>query len=383
MFKQNYDRSKKLRYAVVEFTEEEEVEVVPVKWLATDEKTCYWPNMRSTAKISGLIKAEVEPKENFKQLPVRVLAKAADYEDARKKLSKAIYTSDLQTDTEETTPKRAKRPNPRFISSDSEEDDTEPENIVHRRQSPRKQKRIVPDLPPLPSLPSTPQAPRPSATVNTCVSKETSALLDRSPMNGQATEKKLFNCLDKLLTTVEELKVQAHINTKLLQSLMGKIDGINGPTSQDAESSDPLAVDFPLKSKEELEKLEDLLLSSENTKNFVRSLSTIGGDNVKTNVRRLLAHLFSTDLAKTINWIGKGGKTAFSTLKVKDILTVRKNRLCPSATDAEIFDVAKTWFRFASDRDGGRKKREEKKKEKAVTDDQCGTDEEPTQTATI
>jgi hypothetical protein len=44
----------------------------------------------------------------------------------------------------------------------------------------------------------------------------------------------------------------------------------------------------------------------------VRSLSTIGGENIKTNVRRLLAHIFSTDLAKTINWIGKGGKTALS-----------------------------------------------------------------------
>lgn len=52
-----------------------------------------------------------------------------------------------------------------------------------------------------------------------------------------------------------------------------------------------------------------------------RSLSTIGGENIKTNVRRLLAYMFSTDLAKAINWIGKGGKTAFSTLKIKDVLT--------------------------------------------------------------
>jgi hypothetical protein len=48
-----------------------------------------------------------------------------------------------------------------------------------------------------------------------------------------------------------------------------------------------------------------------------------------------------------------------------------------------MFEAAKTWFRFASDRDGGRKKGEEKKTEKAVTDDQYRTDEEPTQPATI
>ena len=49
--------------------------------------------------------------------------------------------------------------------------------------------------------------------------------------------------------------------------------------------------------------------------------------------------------------------------KVYFTATVRKNRLCSSATDAEIFDVAKTWFRFASDRDGdGRKGREKKER---------------------
>lgn len=43
---------------------------------------------------------------------------------------------------------------------------------------------------------------------------------------------------------------------------------------------------------------------------------------------------------------------------------MRKNRLCASATDAEIVSVAKDWFRFAKDREGGRKKREERKKRK-------------------
>lgn len=68
-------RSKKLKYAVVEFTEEDEVEVVPVGWLADGGNKCNWPNIRSTAKISSLIKADVAPKDDFKLLPIRVLAK--------------------------------------------------------------------------------------------------------------------------------------------------------------------------------------------------------------------------------------------------------------------------------------------------------------------
>lgn len=42
--------------------------------------------------------------------------------------------------------------------------------------------------------------------------------------------------------------------------------------------------------------------------------------------------------------------------------TVRKNRFTSNATDSEICNVIKDWFRFAGDREGGRKKREERKK---------------------
>lgn len=35
---------------------------------------------------------------------------------------------------------------------------------------------------------------------------------------------------------------------------------------------------------------------------------------------------------------------------------MRKNRLCATATDAEISAIAKDWFRFAADREGVRRK---------------------------
>lgn len=48
---------------------------------------------------------------------------------------------------------------------------------------------------------------------------------------------------------------------------------------------------------------------------------------------------------------------------------MRQNRLCSNATDAEIYSVAKNWFRFASDREGGRKRRAEKKRLSAAQND--------------
>jgi hypothetical protein len=38
----------------------------------------------------------------------------------------------------------------------------------------------------------------------------------------------------------------------------------------------------------------------------------------------------------------------------------RKNQICSKATDDEISTVAKSWFRFASDSNGGRKERAKK-----------------------
>lgn len=41
---------------------------------------------------------------------------------------------------------------------------------------------------------------------------------------------------------------------------------------------------------------------------------------------------------------------------------VRKNRLTAMATDSDIDKVVKDWFRYAKDREGGRKQRADEKK---------------------
>lgn len=43
---------------------------------------------------------------------------------------------------------------------------------------------------------------------------------------------------------------------------------------------------------------------------------------------------------------------------------MRKNRFTSAATDAEIDNVAKDWFRFAKERYGGRRKEKEKRWQK-------------------
>ena len=52
----------------------------------------------------------------------------------------------------------------------------------------------------------------------------------------------------------------------------------------------------------------------------VRQLSTIGGTDVKETVRRLLSAIVTNQLATQLNWMGKGTKVAFSSLRLKDVL---------------------------------------------------------------
>lgn len=60
---------------MVEFTDENEVDVVPVRWLADRDTMCQWPTYRMTAKIT---KANIAPNAEFRPLPVRVLAKTGE-----------------------------------------------------------------------------------------------------------------------------------------------------------------------------------------------------------------------------------------------------------------------------------------------------------------
>ncbi|XP_033728630.1 uncharacterized protein LOC117317804 [Pecten maximus] len=66
-------------------------------------------------------------------------------------------------------------------------------------------------------------------------------------------------------------------------------------------------------------------------------------------------------LTQTIFGLITKKKESISLIKRQS--TVRKNRLCATATDSEIAAIAKDWFRFSCDRDGGRKRREEQKKD--------------------
>jgi len=61
-------------YAVVEFTEEKEVAIVPVKWMLGKYRSL-WPPWKSMTKVNRAVEQQQEPDSTFPVLPIRVFMK--------------------------------------------------------------------------------------------------------------------------------------------------------------------------------------------------------------------------------------------------------------------------------------------------------------------
>lgn len=338
-------------YAVVEFTDTNEVELVPVSWITSDKKECFWPNFRSTSKQKMAVRQGMLPNSTeFKKFVVKIMYQTKDYEKARKKLKEAECKSDLQTEAEEeeVTKKRTKRPNPKYDDSESSDSDSE-----IRPQSPKKKKKTLPTLPTLPALPPLPIPPSPAKANGQ--NSNSQDLISSGNFKARTSEFEL-----KVLKGIEQMRLQMQHNTTMLQLLLKKVDL---PAFQDEDEDQSCLPNMPITSLEQFNEVNEAIKNDDIRNRMIRKLGTIGGDNIKQSVRRVMASILNNDVAKKMNWLGRGGKKAFSISLLKDVLllTVRKNRCCRDATDKDIEDAAKDWLRYSCDRDGGRKDRKQKK----------------------
>lgn len=347
---------------MVEFLEENEVAIVLCSWLLGRNK-CLWPRWRSTERVNKAIRDRVKPDEDFSEFDVHILFETDNYDKAREKLRKAENNTDLDT-TDVDEDKRKRRPNTRYEDSDSEQCGTPhkrpraahpPENKspykLSREYTPKALEKCR-------DLPSTPYVSPPRRTPTSSTSKTTLfANVDasssdkgtRQSANPSATE-------IRMLLLLEEIKTEVKLNRKLLLKLTKAERPIGMPTL-------PEGIKFPISSVEQLEDLDKKIrLSDETATALTTNLSLIGGENVESNVRRVMAHVLSQNVTLEYNWVGKGNKKAFQSLAIKRVITDAVRAGHSAASDNEIEKTMKDWLRYAKDREGGRRKRMEKKR---------------------
>ncbi|XP_071577254.1 uncharacterized protein [Temnothorax nylanderi] len=114
---------------------------------------------------------------------------------------------------------------------------------------------------------------------------------------------------------------------------------------------DNFPIEFPLKTREDLQRLEDYLSDREKQNTVSLYLSTLGGDTVTTRTNRILKHVLTNELAKGFNFAGqKNRKEGFAKLHLKTVIIRAVQIKSPSSTEAAIETAIKTWLKHASDR---------------------------------
>ncbi|KAG7459317.1 hypothetical protein MATL_G00209380 [Megalops atlanticus] len=118
-------------------------------------------------------------------------------------------------------------------------------------------------------------------------------------------------------------------------------------------------ITLPLRTLEDISSLETQLEDKTCRQELVLYLGTIGGIDIQTSTRRVMATIFTNELAIKLNWVGHGGKMAFQSLKLSQVLcdAVRRGGINPVPQDSVIENMAKLWLHNARDRSGGRKER--------------------------
>ncbi|XP_075556512.1 uncharacterized protein LOC142588555 [Dermacentor variabilis] len=123
-----------MAYAIAEFVEDKQVEVVPATWVEGDKSA--WPDNLKGNRVTFLVKKSVPPGTFWKCYSVAVKGVFATYKQARAKLNDSQYTSDLGEGSEMSQGKRTRRPPAQW--SDSDEPDAPPPP-KKAKQSSRKQ----------------------------------------------------------------------------------------------------------------------------------------------------------------------------------------------------------------------------------------------------
>ncbi|XP_039307666.1 rRNA methyltransferase 2, mitochondrial isoform X2 [Solenopsis invicta] len=123
-------------YCVAEFIKTAETEVVPTKWVNKQSTKCFWPYYKGTDRIKkAILSSEIPDPEKWDEYDTRILHKYNTYQEARSHLSKAVYTSHLDSEEDNECRRKRKRISKTWSSSE--------ESVILKKQKQNKNKSKI------------------------------------------------------------------------------------------------------------------------------------------------------------------------------------------------------------------------------------------------
>ncbi|XP_059408194.1 uncharacterized protein LOC132142394 isoform X2 [Carassius carassius] len=161
------------------------------------------------------------------------------------------------------------------------------------------------------------------------------------PPDTQAVERAILETLEKMDMRINHL-------TSLVQSLVGNRRIV--PQMQMAEEEEGGV--FPLASTADLDRLEQRLADRGFMQRMVNRLSISGGPSMKKTVWRICSKVFSTDVARQLNWCGRGDKRGIRKTHIGALLiaSAMRNPVLLSPTEADAEKFIKDFLRLAPGR---------------------------------
>ncbi|XP_077272557.1 uncharacterized protein LOC143903069 isoform X2 [Temnothorax americanus] len=142
-------------FYVIEFYDG--IQIIPDKWVIEHEMLAYWPKVKSDKDFDTIVYTRSSIKDDWSLESIKtILYKTGSFSNAKIKLKKAEYESDIDSPYNTDEKKKKRRDNAKIQFSDNSEQQSE--------QQSRGKKRKIPQKTNLPSLPEVPIAVASAAT---------------------------------------------------------------------------------------------------------------------------------------------------------------------------------------------------------------------------
>ncbi|XP_039538197.1 uncharacterized protein LOC120486323 isoform X3 [Pimephales promelas] len=357
-----------LRYVVLNFIEQNEVEVAPSSWLEWIDGVlfCYWPNSNVGTKVK---KCAIRDEHLWTKYAVRVFSDTDNYNLARYRVQKAMETSHVEDSDENSVRKiipprrfREEEIQPRraqHFQEDSESSQDELSSL--RAKKTQKRSRSTPirseseepdedEVQPITKitkrsiLPEAPRFSSPSSQLQPHQSISANFQNQGSVNDPQSLRDEIYKLFENLERRII-LKLDA-IEENITSAF--RMQNMRQPSTSVSDLTEVL--EEPCETVEELEELCEKLKDADLRKKMIRYLCLQSGGTLGDGIRRMLKKIGDNSLWTHYSYKGRKGKLKFQQLLINDVIIRACSKAYPHQKSQSVEEMIAVTLKHAPDR---------------------------------